>query len=67
MECCVNQIKPEMAVQRSSVLQTMQVAPTPTRPVAESFAETGVEIFAENGVIVVVIHCGRYQITIEVE
>jgi hypothetical protein len=47
-------------------METMQVSRYQAQPSAENLADGAVEVFARDGIILVVIHSGRYQITIEI-
>jgi hypothetical protein len=47
-------------------METTQEYGCAARPAVDELADGAVEVFAEDDVILVVIHAGRYQITIEV-
>ena len=51
---------------RRLLMETTPVEQCLTTPPVTCMADGGVEVFARDGRIMVVIHSGRYQITIEV-
>ena len=66
MVYCTQECVREPLSYRRNFMETMQVTNIQALPLAENFADGAVEVFARDGIILVVIHSGRYQITIEI-
>lgn len=66
MNCSTQVCEQQVYAYRRDQMETFKMMQEKKLPSAEIFADGAVEIFADDGTIVVVIHSGRYQISIEI-
>jgi hypothetical protein len=66
MECCTHAGINQSGVYLRTLLEPEQTQWVAARPRREELAETALEVYADEETITVVIHSGRYQVSIEI-